>query len=173
MSSSTEERIPVGRVGRAHGVRGDVVVRPMTDYPHRFAPGNRVEAATDPPQTLVIASSRPHQHGMVVGFAGVSDRDAAEALRGAVLTIAAEERRPLDEGEYWPDDLEGMAALAPDGTRIGAVTGVRLGAAQDRLVIVTTDDREVEVPFVEELVGEVHPSGGFVVLHLPEGLLDA
>ncbi len=144
----------------------------MTDNPDRFASGGEVRAETDPVRQLVITSSRDHRDGLVVAFEGVADRTAAEELRGTLLTIAPYERRELAEDEFWPDDLDGMAALAPDGTRIGTIAGVRLGAAQDRLVVATADGREVEVPFVDELVGEVHPSGGFVVLRLPDGLLD-
>ncbi len=162
----------MGRVGRPHGIAGHVVVRPMTDNPDRFAPGGAMRAEADPPRVLVVASSRDHRDGLVVAFEGVADRTAAERLRGALLTIAEAERRELAEDEFWPDDLAGMAALAPDGSRIGTVAGVRLGDAQDRLVVATSDGREVEVPFVDELVGEVHPSGGFVVLRLPDGLLD-
>lgn len=162
----------MGRIGRPHGVAGHVVVRPMTDNPDRFAPGGTVRADSDPPRELVILASRDHRDGLVVTFEGVADRTAAEELRGALLSIAPEERRELGEDEFWPDDLAGIAALAPDGTRIGTVAGVRLGGSQDRLVVTTTDGREAEVPFVDELVGEVHPSGGFVVLRLPDGLLD-
>ncbi len=162
----------MGRVGRPHGIAGHVVVRPMTDNPERFAPGREVRAEVEPPRRLVVRSSREHRDSLVVAFDGVADRTAAEELRGTLLTIAAGERRELAEGEFWPDDLAGIAALAPDGTRIGTVAGVRLGEAQDRLVVATTGGREVEVPFVDELVGEVHPSGGFVVLRLPDGLLD-
>ncbi len=162
----------MGRIGRPHGIAGQVVVRPMTDDPDRFAPGSTVRAGTEPPCDLVVAASREHGDGLVVSFDGVADRTAAEQLRGALLTIAPEQRRELGDDEFWPDDLAGMAALAPDGTRLGTVSGVRLGDAQDRLVVITVDGREVEVPFVDELVGDVHPSGGFVVLRLPDGLLD-
>ncbi|MCP4224410.1 MAG: 16S rRNA processing protein RimM, partial [Actinomycetia bacterium] len=107
---------------------------------------------------------------LLASFEGVEDRGEAAELQGAVLTIDKDERRSLTEGEFWPDDLEGLAALSHDGHKIGIVTGVVLGEAQDRLVITTTEGREFELPFVDELVGEVHPSGGFVVILPPEGL---
>ncbi len=150
-------------------MRGDVVVRPLSDHPGRFAAGSRMRAGD---ADLVVAASRPHQGDLIVTFEGVADRDAAASLRGAELTIAASERRELDDGEYWPDQLEGIAVLDPGGDRIGTVAGVVIGDAQDRLVIAVPGGRQVEVPFVDELVGEVHPSGGFVVVDLPDGLLD-
>ena len=76
----------------------------------------------------------------------------------------------MAEGEYWPDELEGLVAIAPDGTHLGMVSGVVLSDAQDRLVVTTDGGREVEVPFVDAIVGEVHPSLGHVVVDPPEGL---
>ena len=101
----------------------------------------------------------------------MADRDAAEALRGERLTIDADARRDLDEDEFWPEDLSGIKALLPDGTQLGTVTGVALGP-QDRLVIDTGSGRTVEIPFVEELVSNVHPSGGFVVVNPPPGWVE-
>ncbi len=171
MSSSTEARIPVGRIGRPHGLRGEVTVVPSTDNPDRFAPGSELRAGTDPPRDLVVAGARPYRNaGLIVMFEGFGDRMAAEELRGAVLTITPDQRRELADDEYWPEDLEGMAVLARDGTKVGVVSGVVLADAQDRLVI-DVGDRRVEIPFVDEIVGEVHPSGGFLVVDLPEGLV--
>ena len=169
MSSSTD--VPVGRVGRPHGIRGEVLVQPLTDAPDRFAPGAEFGVQGDPERRLTVATSRLHSGRLVVGFAGVGDRTAAESLRGVVVTIPADERRELGEGEYWPEELVGMVGLDPDGNRIGTITGVILADAQDRIEVTTDDGRKAEVPFVDELVGDVHPSGGFLVLNLPEGLL--
>lgn len=169
MSSSTEPRIPVGLVGKPHGVRGEVTVAPLTDNPERFAAGARFR--TDDGRRLEVAASRSHRGALLVKFVGCDDRTAAEELRGVNLTISASERRPLDDGEFWPDQLEGMAVLGTDGTRLGTVVSVVLGDAQDRLVVELTGGGTVEVPFVDGIVGEVHPSGGFVVVDPPEGLL--
>ena len=163
--------MPVGYVRRAHGIKGDVIVRPLTDYPQRFAPGSGVTTDEPTPRRLIVASQRTHTDGLLIRFDAVEDRDAAEALQGVTFTIAPEERRPLVEGEYWPDTLEGLVAVDPDGLRLGVVVGVELGAAQDRLVI-GTDDGRVEIPFVADLVGEVHPSGGHVVILQPEAFFD-
>ena len=103
-------------------------------------------------------------------FAGVDSREAAEDLRNTILEIPADQRRELSDGEFWPDQLEGLKALLPDGSQLGTVTGVALGSAQDRLVVKTTEGRTIEIPFVDELVSDVHPSGGFVVVELPPGL---
>lgn len=170
MSNPDEVRVSVGYVRRAHGVRGEVLVRPLTDHPDRFEAGARFLTDEEPPRPVVVDRSRPHRDGFVVSFAGVPDRDAAEELQGATLTIGASERRPLQEGEYWPEDLQGLVAIDPEGNHLGVVTGVVLGDAQDRLVVATEDGRTVEVPFVGAIVGDVHPSLGHVVVDPPAGM---
>jgi len=149
-----------------------VTVVASTDNPDRFAVGSSFLTDEDEPRHLTVAEMRRHHGYLLIRFEGCEDRDSAEALRGLNLTIAPEERRPLEEGEYWPQDLEGLIALDRSGDRVGVVTGVVLADAQDRLVITTSTGSEVEIPFVDELVSEVHPSGGFVVVMPPEGLLD-
>jgi 16S rRNA processing protein RimM len=170
VAATTDARVPVGYVRRAHGIQGAVLVRLLTDNPNRFAPGETLVTDEEPPRTLTVATSRPHSDGMLVGFEEVSDRTAAERLPGVTLTIAAADRRRLGDDEYWPDALEGLAVVDPAGRHLGRVTGVVLGAAQDRLVVTTDEGVDVEVPFVAAIVGEVHPSQGHVVIDPPEGL---
>ena len=160
----------MGRIGKPHGVRGDVTLVAFTDHPERFVPGAVFGTMDEPTQRLEIDSIRAHKEGFIARFHGVEDRNGAESLRGITLTIPAEERRELEEDEYWPDDLRGMAVLDPLGNRIGTVQSVVLGA-QDRIVVALSDGGEVEVPFVPDIVAEVHPSGGFLVVDAPEGLL--
>ena len=148
-----------------------MLVEPLTDAPDRFEPGAVFGIEEHPERSLEVASARNHSGRLVVAFAGIRNRDAAEELRGTILTIPLSERRELDEGEFWPEELVGMVGLDPDGNRIGTITGVILADAQDRIELTTDDGRVAEVPFVDELVGDVHPSGGFLVLRLPEGLL--
>jgi len=138
--------------------------------PSWFAPG--AELGLDRGGTLRVAKARPHRdRGLVVAFEGVSDRAAAEALRGAVLTAAASARDGLEPGAWWPEDLVGLRAVGPDGEVLGEVTGVIVGDAQDRLEITTPAGRTVEIPFVDELVDD--PAGDRIVLRPPEGLFDA
>ncbi len=170
MPATAGERVPVGYVRRPHGIRGAVVIRALTDNLDRFAPGEVLLSDETPPRLLTIVASRPHQDGMLVTFAGISDRSAAEALPGITFTIAAADRRALGEDEYWPDALEGLAVIDRSGRQLGRVTGVVLGAAQDRLVVTTGDGTEVEVPFVSAIVAEIHPSLGHLVVDPPDGL---
>jgi 16S rRNA processing protein RimM len=170
MPATAAKRIPVGYIRKPHGVRGAVVIRPLTDNPDRFSPGQVLITDETPPRLLTVAESQQHRDGVLATFVEVLDRTAAEALPGVTLAIAAADRRSLDEDEYWPDALEGLAAIDPTGKHLGRVTGVVIGTAQDRLVVTTEDGTAVEVPFVEAIVGEVHPSLGYVVIDPLEGL---
>lgn len=145
-------------------------MRTLTDNPQRFDRGSRFLTDEEPPRHLEIVGTRSHNDGLIVAFADIGDRNAAEALQGVTLTIGRDARRALGEGEYWPDDLEGLTVIDPDGRHLGKITGVVLGDAQDRIVVTTDAGVDVEVPFVDEIVGEIHPSGGHIVVDAPDGL---
>jgi 16S rRNA processing protein RimM len=166
----TEQQVSVGYVRRAHGIRGEVIVRPLTDNPDRYRAGSRVLTDEEQPRSLEVLGVRTHKDGLIVAFSGVTDRNAAERLQGVTLMIARDSRRSLEAGEYWPDDLEGLTVIDPDGRHLGKIAGVVLGEAQDRIVVATEDGSSVEVPFVDQFFGEIHPSGGYIVADPPEGL---
>ena len=164
----------VGRIGRPHGIRGELTVEVRTDDPEtRFAPGAvlRTEPAERGPVTVEEVRSRPG--GLVVAFAGIADRTAAEALRGTVLVVDSESLPPLADAEEWYDhQLIGLAAVTPDGARLGELTEVVHRPGSDLLVVRDLDGREHLVPFVREIVPTVDVPGGRVVVTAPEGLFD-
>lgn len=136
----------------------------------RFAPGSAF--LTDRDERLTVAGARMGTHGRIIRFEEVSERDGAEGLRGRTLTITADQRRELDETEFWPEQLVGLTAVTTDGVEWGAVVDVALGAAQDRIVVEVTG-RTVEIPFVDDLVPEVDLPGGRIVIRPITGLLSA
>jgi 16S rRNA processing protein RimM len=140
-----------------------------SDDPERFRPGAVLLTAGAEPRALTVMGVRRHHGKLIVRFAGVDDRTAAEALRNTVLTIEAAARRPLADDEFWPEDLVGLEVVRPDGSPLGRVRRVVLGAAQDRLVV-DTGAVDVEVPFVAALVPEVDVARGRVVVDPPHGL---
>jgi len=166
LSLSTDGRVVVGRVGRPHGVRGEVTVLPAGDDPGDYGRGTILRAGE---RDLEVRSARPYRdRGLIVAFTGLRDRNEAETLRGALLTRAAAERRAPAEGEFWSSSLVGLEAVTLGGTVLGRVSDVVVGALQDRLVITTPRGQEVEVPFVEGMVAD--PAGGRIVIDPPEGL---
>jgi 16S rRNA processing protein RimM len=161
----------VGRVARAHGIRGEVSVEIRTDDPdRRFAPGS--ELATDPDRgALVVCRARTHAGRLIVAFDGVTDRDAAEALRGTLLLADSATSGETEPDEWWDHELAGLEAVTPEGRRIGVVREVVHAGPQD-LVAIDHGGREVLVPFVAGIVTEVDVAGGRIVVDPPPGLLD-
>lgn len=164
----------VGRIGRPHGVRGDVTIDVRTDDPDsRFAVGSVL--ATDPTGRgpLRVSSARWHSGRLLLRFDGIDGRDAADALRGTLLVVDSADLPALtDPDEFYDHDLVGLVALLPDGSTLGEVGDVVHGAGNDLLVVVTPDRREVLVPFVAAVVPRVDRDAGRLVVDPPEGLLD-
>jgi 16S rRNA processing protein RimM len=167
-------QLVVGRIGRAHGIRGDVFVAVRTDDPEaRFAAGSVL--ATDPAEAgpLTVAEARNHSGKLVVSFAGYTDRTAAETLRGVRLVIDSDDLEPTDDpDEYHDHELVGLVAALGDGTPLGAVSEVVHGPAGDLLAIAREGGGEVLVPFIHEFVPEVDLAAGRVVVTPPSGLLE-
>jgi 16S rRNA processing protein RimM len=168
-------RMVVGRVLRPHGVRGELLVEVLSDAPERFAPGAAV-AAGDPDsggplRPLEVSAARLHQGRMLLRFAGVEDRDAAEPLRGNLLSIPLEAARELADDEFWRHQLVGLRVVDAEGNDRGIVDDVLPGAAHDLLQVRRPDGMEVLVPAVAALVAVELEAGRVVVQAIP-GLLD-
>jgi 16S rRNA processing protein RimM len=155
---SGTSRLEVGRIGRAHGLRGEVSVTLSSDRLERLAAGSVLDADG---RTLVVESARPHAGRWLVCFEGVEDRTDAESLLGLVLTGDA---LPSEEDELWIHELIGAAVRDRTGRDLGSVLSVEANPASDLLVL----DGDVLVPIT--FVVERGP--GFVVVDPPEGLLD-
>ena len=163
----------VGRIGHAHGVKGEVSVEVRTDDPdRRFADGSVL--ATDPPERgpLTVERIRPHHGRMLVQFAEVNDRTAAETLRGTLLVVDAASAGETEDGEWWDHDLIGLVAVTTDGTKLGSVTDVVHVPGAPLLAVTTDGGRELLVPFVADIVPEVDVDGGRLVVEPPPGLLE-
>jgi 16S rRNA processing protein RimM len=169
-------QLVVGRVGRAHGIRGEVSVLVRTDDPgRRFAPGSVLAADPAALGPLTVASVRWHLGRLLVRFDGLADRTQAEGLAGALLLVdSADVGTPDDPDEFNDHDLIGLAAVTVAGEQVGTVTDV-LHHGQDLLVITSgagDGDAETLVPFVRAIVPEVDLAAGRLVLDPPPGLLD-
>ncbi|NYD42423.1 ribosome maturation factor RimM [Nocardioides panaciterrulae] len=170
--------VVVGRIGKPHGVRGEVTVDVRSDEPERrFAPGSVLlvqppRGSAYPHTTLTVERARWHQTTLLVTFEEMDDRSAAEAARGVLLRaeIAADES-PEDPDEYYDHQLVGLAAYDLEGTLLGEVTALVHGGAQDLLTIRTTDGRQALVPFVKALVPEVDLAGRRLVVADRPGLV--
>jgi 16S rRNA processing protein RimM len=166
--------LTVGRIARPHGIHGEVVVIVRTDFPEqRFGVGAVLQ--TDPTSAgpLTLESVRPHHDRLIVRFAGIPDRTAAEALRDVLLCVdSADLSPPADPDEYLDHQLVGLAAVTPVGEVVGEVVAVEHAPASDLLVVRRPAGQTALVPFVVAIVPEVDLVAGRVVLTPPDGLLD-
>jgi 16S rRNA processing protein RimM len=174
-------RVIVGRVGRPHGIRGEVVIGVRTDEPDlRFAVGAAVDAGPSADgdilpgrAALKIRSSRWHSGQLLVGFEGITDRTAAGELTGSWLSVDSSQLPATgDPDEFRDHELIGLSVRTAGGEAVGVVDGV-LHPGQDLLVVRRPGGEESLVPFVKAIVPEVDVAAGVLVIDPPPGLLDA
>ncbi|MGQ0631727.1 MAG: ribosome maturation factor RimM [Sporichthyaceae bacterium] len=164
----------VGRIGKPHGIRGEVTVEVRTDAPEvRFAPGAvlRTEPAVAGP--LTVEHLHWHSGRLLLTFTGISDRTAAQALRDVrlVVSVAADEATG-DDDEFYDHQLVGLRVIALDDTVLGSVAEVLHLPSQDVLAIRRVHGGEALIPFVTEIVPDVDVVAGFVRVNPPPGLLE-
>jgi len=166
----------VGRVAKAHGVTGELVVDVRTDDPElRFAPGAilRAKASDHGEHNCVVTAVRRHGNRLLLRLEGVADRDAADALRGSLFVIDSEDLPPIDESDtYYDHQLEGLLVRTTGGRDIGRVTEVLHTAGGELLAVDRADAGELLVPLVTAIVTSVSLDTGIVEIDPPEGLLE-
>ncbi|MFT4469828.1 ribosome maturation factor RimM [Arthrobacter sulfonylureivorans] len=164
-------QLQVARIGKPHGIRGEVTVQVLTDAPaDRFVPD--VELTVEPARLgpLTVRSARWNKDILLLGFHEVADRNGAEELRGAKLFIDTDDVED-DDDAWYEHELVGLDVRIGDEV-VGKVSGLNTMPAQDLLVVENLDGEEVLVPFVEAIVPEVDVEAGFVRLTPPAGLFE-
>lgn len=161
------EHVAVGRIARAHGVRGEVAVQILSEIPERFAPGAvlHLEDGT----TLTVEASRPHGQRLLVRFREVPDRNRADELRGQVLIIAASEVPDAPQGSYWPHQIEGCEVVTEEGRSLGRVAEVMRAPAND-VWSVRDDGGEVLIPALADVVVSVDVETRRIVVRETPGI---
>lgn len=165
-------QLQVGRIGRAHGIRGEVTVAPFTDDPGaRFAVGSALQTDSSKWPVLTVSGVRQSGPVQVVGFEGIVDRNTAELLRGIVLLVDAESLpEPDDDDEFYDHQLVGLAVHSRSGQMLGTVVDVMHPPAAPVLVVTRTDGTEELVPFVKVIVPEVDLAARTLVVDPPDGM---
>lgn len=161
------QRVLLGRIAAAHGIRGEVLVRTFTEDPADIASyGELTDADGGRPLHLEVAKVTPK--GVIARVSGVRDRNGAEALKGAELWVMRERMPPLDEGSYYYVDLIGLEAVDPSGAPFGRIIAVKNFGAGELLEIEVFDGARRElVPFKSAFVPEVDLDGRRVVVAWP------
>jgi 16S rRNA processing protein RimM len=167
-------QLVVARIGRAHGIRGEVTVEVRTDEPElRLAPG--AVLLTDPASAgpLTIETGRVHSGRLLLRFEGVADRSTAEALRNTLLIAEVDpDELPEEEDEYYDHQLMDLDVVTEDGTAVGRITEISHLPSQDLFIVERPDGSEVMVPFVAEIVTEIDLEEQRAVIAPPPGLID-
>jgi 16S rRNA processing protein RimM len=168
-----DDMVLVGRVARTHGLRGDVIVNPETDFvADRFRVGERLWTQVEGRlEQLTIAAARLHGARPIVGFDGVERIEDAERLAGLELRVEASALRPLEAGQYYLHQLVGCAVVTIGGDTIGRVERVDGGAGDSRLVV-TGPRGEVLIPLAQDICRVIDVAAGRIEIDPPDGLLD-
>jgi 16S rRNA processing protein RimM len=176
-SGSGTSRVQIGIIVGAHGIQGTIRVHPTTDYPERFLDMKTLvaEHPSKPSVTLEVRGIKFHEGKgqMLVTVEGVNDRDAAEALRGRVITVAPEERVELPEGEYWIDSLIGLDVIDDNsGEHLGKLEEVMSTGGNDVYLIRADDGSQKLIPAIEDVIRDISPEKSVMRINVLEGLWD-
>jgi 16S rRNA processing protein RimM len=165
-----EDLVTIGKCIKPHGLRGEIRVKAITDFPERFEQTESVFAhqQKDPVRPLEIEGVRENHGGFLIKFAGVDSLAEAEKLRNHFLSVPDDELVKLEEDEYWHWELEGLAAFSPQGEQIGVLKEVVQSPAHDLYLVETRDGQTHWVPAVHQYVPEIDVEQKRVVIVLPQ-----
>ncbi|MEV0413065.1 ribosome maturation factor RimM [Streptomyces sp. NPDC050448] len=167
-------QLVVARIGRAHGIKGEVTVEVRTDEPElRLGPGAVLQTEPASAGPLTIETGRVHSGRLLLRFEGVKDRTGAEALRNILLIADVDPAElPEEPDEYYDHQLMDLDVVLEDGTEIGRITEISHLPSQDLFIVERPDGTEVMIPFVEEIVAEIDLEEQRCVITPPPGLID-
>lgn len=160
--------VVVGRVTKAHGLKGEVAVEVRSDNPERFAEGATV--FLDEGRELQIVRSHAHGSRLLLTFVGIDDRSAAEALQGRMLVVPEAWLPALPEGEFWPQELEGCAVRTESGRDLGVLAEVIANPANDLWVARDPEGVETLIPAIRQVVLEVDATAKRILVRDVPGL---
>jgi 16S rRNA processing protein RimM len=163
-----EPTVVVGVVTGVHGLRGDVSIQNRSDNPDRWTPGGTV--LREDGATLTIEMSRRQGRRLIVKFAGVGDRTAAEGLRGVILVVPESWLPELAEGEWWAYQLEGCEVRTASGRVLGIVKEVIPNPANDLWVAVDDEGNETLIPALADLLLDIDVNARTIVVRDVPGL---
>lgn len=168
-----QKRYEIGRIVGTHGVRGDVKIYPTTDFPERFlCMRSLTVSARSGLVTYPIKSIKPLEgkNVFLAHLEGVEAMDTAKTLQGLMITVAEDERVPLDENEYWLSDIIGSSVVTETGEELGTVTEFMQTGSNDVYVVKDTKGKLQAIPAVKDVVKSVDVASHKITVCLPEGL---
>ena len=168
-----EPLISVGRIVRPHGIRGEVKVAPLTEWPERFQEFRSiyVEPEGENGEWMEIERARVQGRRIILKLSGIDDRDRADSIRGFILKVDKETCPPLPEGQYYISDLIGMRVVTMAGEEIGLLVDVLNMPSQD-VYVVEADGREILIPGVKAFIKRVDVENKMMIIETIPGLLE-
>jgi 16S rRNA processing protein RimM len=161
--------VAVGRIGRAHGVRGEVAVQPLSQVPERFEKGSRLFLDESEARPVTVCSSRPHRHRLLVSFEESVDRASAERLTGRYLFAPPASAPNLPDGEFWAHQVVGCRVMTEAGRELGTITDVIHTPAND-VWTARHPAGEILIPALKDIVAEVRIEERSVIVREIPGL---
>jgi 16S rRNA processing protein RimM len=165
------EFLAVGKLRRPHGLKGEILMDILTDFPERLMEGVQLYAG-DARLPLRIKSNRSNNKSILISFEGYSTPESVGVLRNQIVYVLASDRPPLPEGEYYHHELLGLRVIDEDGQLLGEVTGILdTGGANDVYMVGTPSGQELLLPDIEEVVLKIDLKAGEMQVHLLPGLI--
>ena len=162
--------IVIGEITKPHGVRGEVRVKPHTDEPERFSWLEQVFVGASDPRPMAVEQARVHQGMVLLKLTAVSTHVAAEALRGEWLLVPEDEALPLEEGEYFLFELEGLTVVTTDGENLGTLMSI-IETGANNVFVVQGDRGELLLPDIDDVVQEIDFENGRMLVTLLPGVI--
>ena len=171
MAEPTE--VAVARLLGPHGLGGEIEAKVLTDRPDRLVPGSTFHVSSHPlgVAEITIQGVRSKKHVLLLRLLGVDDRNAAEAFRGALLTMATRNLPPLQQGSYYHHELLGMRVCTTGGRDLGRIEEIIETGAND-VYVVRDGESEALIPAIRSVVVDVDKAGGLMSIDPLPGLLD-
>ncbi|MGC9348263.1 MAG: ribosome maturation factor RimM [Anaerolineae bacterium] len=163
--------LAVGRVLRPHGIRGELKIEVLTDYPERLVELDKVYIG-ESYQPHEVVSARPHKKAVLLKLKEYQDRNAAEELRDELVYVAIEDAIPLEEDEYYEYQVEGLEVITDEGDLLGEVVDVLTVPRGHDVLVVHGPVGETLIPMIEDIVVELDLDAGRMVIHPLPGLLN-
>jgi 16S rRNA processing protein RimM len=163
--------LALGRIQRPHGVRGEVRLEILTDYPERLS-GLKTVFLGSEHRAYQVENCRLHQKIALVKLAGLDDRDSADQLRGKMVHVAIEDAVPLEGDEHYEFQMEGVQVVTDAGQVLGEIVEVFTAPGANDVFIVHGPLGEILIPVIEDVVTDLDLDAGRLVIHPLPGLLD-
>ncbi len=160
----------VGILRRPHGVRGEIIMSVMTDFPERLKPGTTFYLGPQH-QPVTLKSIRVHNAGKIISLEGYNDREEVGMLRNHELFVRADDRPPLPEGEYYLHEIIGLKVVTDEGENLGVVADWIETGANGVWIVRDEEGKEILLPDIDDVVLEIDTDQGQMTVHILEGLI--